>query len=183
MPSDVDLQVIPATFQPGYCPRSNQQLANDIAAGMRVIFPGEFGLIIIGSTEPIVEYRDRIWMKVDATSNILLGVFTWSTLYGLWVTPHWKNNEPPTDGVFMFKGTLTELETYDGGEPGTISDVTGPFWVQDTDFADKFPLGVGATITTPDTDALVFDVGAPAAPNARSVYFIKPSGRLMDRGN
>jgi hypothetical protein len=183
MPEDIQLQVFPATFPPGYCPRNNQQLANDIAAGMRVVLPGEISLGIISSAEPIVEYRDRVWFKVDSATNVLLGVFTWSTLYGLWVKPHWNNNQPPTKGVSMFKGTLTELETYDGGEPGTISDTTGPFWVEDTDFGDKFPLGVGATITTPNTAANVFDDATPGAPQGRSVYFIKPSGRLMDRGN
>ena len=183
MPQDIELQVIPAQFPPGYCPRSNQQLANDIAAGQRVILPGEFGLIIISASEPIVEYRDRIWVKVDPTSNVQLGIFTWSTEYGLWVKPHWNNNQPPTNGLFLFKGTLAELETYDGGEPGTISEVTGPFWVKDDEWDDRFFLGVGATITTPNTDKLVFDIGTPAVPNARSGYFIKPSGRLMDRGN
>ena len=77
MPIDNTLQVTAATFGVGYCPRSNQQLANDIAAGMRVTFTGTF-TTIASSTEPAVEYRGSIWIKTDATSGAVLGEFTFS---------------------------------------------------------------------------------------------------------
>ena len=78
-------------------------------------------------------------------------------------------------------GSLTNLESYDGGEPGTISQSTGSFWVQDTAFTDKWPLGVGALIAAPLGTLSVFDDATPGVPDAIGIYVIKPSGRLWDR--
>ena len=78
-------------------------------------------------------------------------------------------------------GTLTSLETYDGGESGTISQSTGAFWENDALFSDKWPLGVGVTALLPATDYTVFDVGTPAGPQARGVYVIKRTARIYRR--
>jgi hypothetical protein len=164
------------------CYPDNATLFTAIAKSLRVTLPVTTSFFIISSVQPTVEQRTLAWIKIDAVTNLAIGVFTWSPTYGAWAKDHWNGNGIPTLERRMFIGSLTQLETYDGGEAGTVSDITGPFWVQDTDFGDKFPLGVGATITTVATNDDVFDDAVPGAPQARSVYFAKPSGRLYDRG-
>jgi hypothetical protein len=177
---DIDLEVIAPTFPPGYCPQTNQQLANDIAAGLRVILPGEFAFWIVGPDEPTVEQRDFAWLRTDSISGVWTNIFTWSPLYGAWLEPHPVS--PSGSARQLWVGTQTDLETYDGGEAGTVSATTGPFWSADAAFADKWPLGVGAgPALLPATNYTVFDVGTPAAPDARGVFFIQRTARIYRR--
>lgn len=169
---------------PGFCGGA-QQIADFITQNLQVLLPGTISFFIISPDEPSVEFRDRLWVKTDAATNTVIGYFTYSPFYGKWLANHWQFNGgvPPTNKREIFTGSLTDLETYDGGESGTVSDTTGPFWEQDTVFSDTWPLGIGATIPTPLTTAQVFTVTTPADPKAIGVYFIKPTGRIYDRGN
>lgn len=182
--SNLTLPVLPPSFPAGYCP-TPQELANAIAAGLRVILPGWIGLVVIGNNEPTVDQRGGIWYKTEPNANTVVGVCTWSPFYGFWLSNHWLHNGglPPYNERRIFVGSLSDLEVYDGGEPGTVSDTTGPFWVIDTDWADKWPLGVGTHIAVVDTDASIFSDAYHGDPDARSAYFVKPSGRLFDRCN
>lgn len=181
MPIDNTLQVTAATFPVGYCPRSNQQLANDIAAGMRVTFTGTF-TTITSSTEPSVEYRGSIWIKTDATSGAVLGEFTFSSIYGIWLAYHWPFNIVPTRERKLFVGTTGQLEVFDGGEAGAVTETTGAFWEEDTLWQDKFPLGVGTLIVSAGTNVNIFDDATPGVPAGRGAYFIKPTARRYNRG-
>jgi len=180
MPIDNTLQVTAATFPVGYCPRSNQQLANDISAGMRVTFTGTF-TTIKSSTEPSVEYRGSIWIKTDATSGAVLGEFTFSSTYGIWLAYHWPFNIVPTGEKKLFGGSTIQLLSFDGGENAAITETTGPFWEVDTDWTDRFPMGASATVPV-NTNVNVFHDTPTAAPSARGVYFIKPTARRYNRG-
>jgi hypothetical protein len=180
MPDEtIDLEVIPATFSPGYCPENNQTLANDIAAGMRVLFPSELGTVIVSPNEPTVEQRTSVWNRLDPISGIITGTFTWSPLFGTWLSPH---PIPPSGSMRqLWVGTLNALETYDGGEAGTISQTTGPFWSADLLFADTWPLGVGTIALLPATNYTVLDDAVPGPPQARGVYFITRTARIYRR--
>jgi hypothetical protein len=146
--------------------------------------PGDFTVWNVGPNEPTVENRGKPWLKTDNTTGVWTGTFTYSPTFGLWLRPHWGGNgSPPFNERRLFSGTLTDLETYDGGEPGTVSDVTGPFWERDTNWNDKWPLGVGTLIPVVETDLQVFDDAVPGDPKARGAYFIKPTGRLYDRSS
>lgn len=183
--SDINLQVNVTPFPPGTCFQTDQDLADGVAAALQVIFPGTLTAWNIGSSQPSVENRDKPWLRLDAITNTITGIFSWSPVYGLWTENHWLYNggTPPFQERRIFVGTLTNLQTYDGGEAGTVSDVTGPFWVQDTVFTDGIPVGVGAKVTVPDT-TIVSNVTDGASPlNLVGVYFIKPSGRIFDRGS
>lgn len=150
---------------------------------IRVLFPSQYSLFIIGSSEPTVEQRDYAWMKTDAITGIIQGIFTWSALYGLWLKPHWNANTVPSSERRAWIGSLTSLQSYDGGESATVSETTGPFWERDTNMDDKFPLGVGSTLGVVATAQNVFDDATPGAPQAYGVYWIKPTGRIYDRAN
>lgn len=180
MPIDNTLQVRAGRFPAGYCPRSNQQLADDIAAGLTVTFTGSFATVT-SATVPEVKYQDAVWIRTDETTGAVLGLYTFSTTYNVWISYHWPKNFIPTREKKLFVGNLAQLEVFDGGEAGAVTATTGPFWEVDTLWNDKFPLGVGVTIATPGTDADVFDDATPGAPQGRGVYFIKPTARIFDR--
>ena len=57
-----------------------------------------------------------------------------------------------TNEVRIYKGTTTELETFDGGEAGAVGDWTGPMWEVDTDFQFKVPIGAGTNSVTYDSN-------------------------------
>lgn len=178
MAETIDLQVIVPTLPPGGC--IDPQIRSFMQQ-LRVLFPAGYALHITGPNEPSVEERDYLWDKTDSITGALLGTFSWSALYGLWLKPHWIGASVPSNERRIYLGSLTSLETFDGGESATVSDTTGPFWKEDTDFQDKWPLGVGATLSTVATDQDVFDDATPGAPQGRGVYFIKPTGRIYDR--
>jgi len=182
MPTDdIILRTEVSPFPPGFCPANNQELANAIAESIEVFLPNEFAFAIMGPNQPTVEQRGRIWAKTDASTGVIVGFFTWNVIIGAWAANHWRGGVVPTYERRIFVGTLTQLETYDGGEPGTISQSTGAFWVQDTAFTDKWPIGVGTVAIAPLTALDVFDDAAPGPPQAIGVFVVKPSGRIWDR--
>ncbi len=177
---DIILRTAVSPFPPGYCPASQQQFADDIAAAIEVFFPGEFALTIKSPNQPTVEQRDMTWNKVDASTGQTVGYYEWNVVVGQWTRNHWPLGVIPTYERRIFVGTLLQLETYDGGESGTVSQSTGPFWENDTAFANAWPLGVGSLIAAPLTTLQVFDDAVPGDPKAIGVYIIKPTARLWD---
>jgi len=179
--TDIILRTAVSPFPPGYCPATQQQFADDIAAALEVFFPGEFALTIKSPNQPTVEQRSMTWNKTDASTGQSLGYFEWNTITGGWTKNHWAGGVIPVYERRIFIGTLAQLELYDLGEPGTVSASTGPFWQRDTAFSDLWPLGVGALIAAPLGTLAVFDDATPGVPNAIGVYFIKPTARYWDR--
>lgn len=184
--SNVNLPVTVTPFPPGTCFQSDQDLANAIAAAIQVTFPGKFTPWNIGPSQPGVNDRDKPWLQTDSVTNTITGIFTWSPFYGVWASDHWLYNggTPPLNERRIFVGTLSNLETYDGGSPGTVSPVTGPFWVQDTAFNDLVPIGVNSVVNAPLATANRFTPASTSnSPDVIGVYFIMPSGRIFDVGS
>jgi hypothetical protein len=184
MADTVNLQVIAPTLPPGSC---IDPAVPQLIGKTQVLFPSEYGLTIKSPNEPTVDQRDFVWFKTDSISGEIVGRFTWSGLYGLWIQPHFGTAGVPTNERRLFVGSLTLLELYDGGETGTATETRGPFWEQDTDFNDK--LVIGATTTAASTAAVgedttqKVDFSAGSTPVARGVYIIKPTGRVYDRSS
>jgi hypothetical protein len=183
MNTPIQLTVLSGTVTS--CPRTTQALATAIAAAQRVLLPVDVSFFIAGPNEPTVEQRSLVWVKTDAATEVIVGLYRWSPLYSAWLRNHWEfiGGVPPTYERRLFFGTLNQLETHDGGESGTVTNTTGPFWEVDSTKADKWPIGVGTEVVTVNTTAQVFDDAVPGDPAAVGVYFIKPTGRLFDRGN
>jgi hypothetical protein len=192
------------TFPPGYCyPSTPQQLFNDaIINGASITIPGTATGSIVSPTAPASNARNLAWFKVDANNN-LLGVFTFSQQYNLWVFQH---PLPPAGTVNtatggerrLYMGTLVGLQSYDGGDGGsnaTIGDTTGPMWQQDTTWSTGvapnavgfMPIGApnnigGNTITNPG-DKVTSNLGGGGSNNGvQGVFFIKRSARLYYTG-
>lgn len=184
MATPITLQIPP--LPAGFCLSATS--VHDLLTQIQAFLPGEFTVWNVGPNQPTVENRTTPWHKTDPTTGIGVGDFDYSAVFGLWLKNHWINNggSPPFNERRLFIGSLIDLETFEGGEPGTISDVTGPFWVQDTTFNNLIPVGVGAFIATPNT--VIVSPRIPSAgsvandPGAIGVFFIKPSSRIYDRG-
>jgi len=169
-----NLQVIAAELPPGSCLDPS---IKTYVGKTQVIWPTEFSLFVQGPNEPTVDQRDLIWVKTDALTNEAIGVFTWAGLYGAWIKRHWPGGTVPTNERRIWVGSLSALESFDGGEPGTVTETRGPFWEQDTDFTDKMLIGAGALAV--GTDQTFGTTGTNYT--RRGVYIIKPTGRVYDR--
>jgi hypothetical protein len=170
-----DLQVIAPSLPPGSCYDNNLLV---LLGKIRVILPNEISFFIISPNEPTVEQRDQLWVKTNSLTGAIVGLFTWSANYGLWIKPHFNGTTVPINERRIYVGSLSSLETYDGGSPGTVTDTTGPFWQQDTNWTDKFIVGAGTTAVDADNAAGYTPGGAGTT---RGAYIIKPTGRIYDR--
>jgi hypothetical protein len=171
MPENAEITFIPPSIPEGLCFKSNQELINYLAFNLRGFLPGNFSTVNFGSSEPTVENRDKPWDKVfaDGRPDRIYHYYN-----GKWVAPHWA----PASGKMLVQwtGTPTELETFEGGTAGTISDTTGPFWTIETAFVDKIPIGVGP-IAALNTD--VNKIAPSGGIFVRGVYWIKRTARIF----
>lgn len=178
MADQTEMIVVPPTLPPGFC-NSPEQIIG-LFNQLQVFFPGTFIIPNFGPNEPSIENRNRPWIKTDATTGVVVGVYAWAPLLGVWAKQHWVNNIPPFDERRVFEGDASDVDTFDGGSAGTVSASTGPFWEIDTNWADKGLIGVGGTHTPVATDFQVFDDAVIGDPKLRTVYMLKPTGRLYD---
>ena len=141
------LKIIPGTLPPGYCYPSNPQiLNNDILTRASVsLSSSSFTVIITSGSQPPATDRDKLWMNtVDDR------IYRWS---GAWRSRHPLSASSKVR--YWYLGTLTDLETFDGGEAGVPAGASvGPMWEEDTDFIGRIPLHVGALPTSGTVTAL-----------------------------
>lgn len=134
----------PGTLPAGYCPSTYQQILEDFLTNTVATLPGTYNTFVYGSSTPAVSDQDKVWVKVDASNN-LVGIYTYN---GAWVRPH---EVPPSSSIrTMWVGTTVALETFDGGTAGAVTATTGPMWEVDTAFDFRIPMGVGTNATTYD---------------------------------
>jgi hypothetical protein len=159
MADTINLPVIAPTLPPGSCvdPAYVQLIGKT-----QVLFPAEYGLTIKSPNEPTVEQRDFVWFKTDSITGEITGRFTWSGLYGAWIQPHWPNGVPTGERRLLVPGT--DVDTYDGGEAGTVTETRGPFWTT-----------TGASTATDDLVNDFPDVGTDG------YVWVQPTARLYDR--
>jgi hypothetical protein len=179
---DVRIPPLPA----GFCLSATS--IHDLLTQIQVFFPAQFVVWNTGPDQPTVEQRSRPWHKTDPSTSVGVGDFDYSPVFGLWLKNHWVNNggNPPFNERKIFIGSLTDLELFDGGSPGTVSPVTGPFYEVDTTFANLIPVGVG--VFAPNVNVAIpapkiASAGAAGTdPGAMGVYFVKATGRIYDVG-
>ena len=119
--ADVFLPIQPFTLTSPYCFTSWQQTLNDFAANMKAVLSGQ-AFYNIGPTKPDPSLNGYPWLNTSDGR--------WYVFAGTWITP---NPEIPGTGIRrLFRGTLADLITYDGGSAGAVGPSTGPMWVEDT---------------------------------------------------
>lgn len=130
-------------------------------AAVQVQIPTATSYVLSEST-PSVDDQDKAWVKLSG--GYLEGVYAFNN--GIWARPHPIAASSQERKIFV--GVAGNIPTYDGGEAGTATATTGPFWEIDTDFAARMPLGVGelpvagVTVAVGDTggaDKITLDEG------------------------
>lgn len=158
----------------GFCPTSEQERFNAYLAAMFGILEAGAKFVVLSPTQPTVEQQDWLWVQTD-DNNQAIQLWTWSTLYGLWLWPH---SVPPNDSrLMLWAGDTADIDFIDGGDSTSpVNDIQGPFWEIDTDWTDKLFIGAGA-IAAEGVDANVFDTSSPDYPSVRGVYVLKRTAR------
>jgi hypothetical protein len=89
-----------------------------------------------GSSTPAAEDRGKPWFRTNADGTD----DGWWTFYnGFWIQKH----PMPTGAIIMWEGAIADIDTYDGGEAGAVTNITGPFWERATTLDARSPIGPG----------------------------------------
>lgn len=144
-------RLIPPSFKAGYCPKTIQQLANDVINGTQLTFLIQSGNFIYnyGGSTPTADNRIFPWLNTNDGR--------WYTFqFGLWVSPR-----PFSFGQIWFTKGATEsaLWSMDGGDGtdprATLPDgsanpayvpptsITGAMWMVEHSMDGRFPIGAG----------------------------------------
>lgn len=157
MATNQQLTVSKGTVEPGWCPNPSNtwdSLLAKFIEKMEVTLPSTYSTLIISSSEPAPEDRDKLWWKLAAD---LSPDKPYIYFDGAWVSRHLS--AASGDERRLWVGTTGALDTYDGGEVGTVSNKTGPMWEVDTAFDAKFLAGPG-TFDNAGTLGVASDMGA-----------------------
>lgn len=144
-----ELPLTPGTLSTDCYPASVQSLYNEMfEKGVAQL--GELTGMLIQDSTPDPEDRDKAWIRRTAPGGPPVSSRPLIWYNGQWVARH--PYDPESLVRLLWIGTLSELETFDGGSAGAVSDISGPFWEVDSNFAGRMPVGVG---TVPDTTTAV----------------------------
>ena len=124
------LPIIAGNLLPDICYQNEQSRLNDFAAHLQAQLSGE-SFYNYGDTKPDPEFNSFPWLR---TTDM-----RWYRFSGDWITPY--NYDQFTRA--WFPGTLTDLQTWDGGDTNPASDRSGPAWVEDTDWPGRSPMHPG----------------------------------------
>jgi hypothetical protein len=139
------LPLIPGTLPPGVCYADEQARLNAYMAVSNASLEAGQSFYNFGPDKPAVSLQVYPWLRTTDGR--------WYVFSGVW-------RSPVNGSTFerrLFVGSLTDLQTYDGGDTGTPSTESGPMWEEDPDFRGRSPMGPGAI---PSSDpALTIGVG------------------------
>lgn len=149
------ITLLPGTLPAGYCyPDDPQQLNLDIVTRILAFLDQNFPGIYVGPTSapPPADQRDRVWINSD-------NQLAYQYLGGKWRRTYQfaAANSGLSPFLVLWTGLAADIDSFDGGSPGAVSDTTGPLWQIVAEFAGSVPIGVGlipgsspaATITAP----------------------------------
>lgn len=145
--ADIPLVLQWGNLADGYAPASWQDFISQLEKIVTGYLPGEYKPVNYGSSTPAVEDQDRPWVRTnpDGTPDK-----TYVFYNGKWVNLH----PVPASGNErrLWVGSEANLRSYDGGD-GTAdvpTSTTGAMWEVDTNFAARFPVGVGSFAASGD---------------------------------
>lgn len=149
------LPITPTSLPQGFCPATYQEMWNEFAAHGNVTIPtGVLSGISVSATKPTDQTRP--WLQLDDQGRPLR--LFWFAI-GSWLSLHPLR---PGMTIWWFEALPSNMNTFDGGDAGAESAVTGPMWRQaktpdGTLIAAMFPIAAG---TLPSTTVLaVGDLG------------------------
>jgi hypothetical protein len=155
--SQIPVTLVPGNIPTGMCFASDQDRYNFFTQQTQAYLAGNIVGINIGNSEPSVNDRDKPWYKLNSDGSPALA-YPYFFFGGQWLA---LNPERDPNIRRLYVGTLTQLLTYDGGENATLTQTTGPMWVEDTNFQFKIPMHPGTnTVTYDGNPATTLGVGA-----------------------
>lgn len=118
------------------------------AAHLFASFPSSISGIVASTTKPTD--TTAVWLKLDTN---LRPVRIYYYASGKWISRH--PQEPGT--IIMWDGALPDFNSFDGGDTGALTLISGPMWEEVTALQAKIPIGAG---TLPSSTVLnVTDTG------------------------
>lgn len=125
-----------ATIPSDYCPASwSEGWAFSVPQLIAMLAGNNFSFNY-GPDTPAPDDQDKPWLKTDAS----FVPDKWYTYVGgSWISKH----PIPAGAVWMYEGVEASIDTYDGGEAGTVTATTGPMWEKVSALNGRFPLGPG----------------------------------------
>lgn len=125
-----------ASVPSGYCPPSLQVAWPFLLSLVTAELAGSNYTFNYGPTTPAPDDQNKPWFRTDSDGN----PDRWYVFSnGSWISKH----PIPAGAVWMYEGLEADIETFDGGEAGTVTETTGPMWEKVTDANGRFPIGPG----------------------------------------
>jgi len=140
------VNLVKGTIPTSACFSSVQALYDLVIDSTTAHVKGEYSLFNFGDTVPAVSDQDKPWIRTIGNAPDKVYVYE----SGYWLSLH-----PVPVGSYerrIWTGTTAQLAQYDGGDTGSVSAFTGPFWEVDTDFSAVFPVGVGEFASGTEVD-------------------------------
>ncbi len=149
----IQLPLIPGTLPPDACYPNEQARLNAFMQASYAALSGQT-FFNYGADEPAPEFRTFPWLNTTDGR--------WYSYLGAWIQPYnYDFNERR-----LYVGDLTALQTYDGGDTGAPGTMSGPTWVEDTEFIGRSPMGPGAIPTS--NPAVTLNVATNAGEGAHA---------------
>lgn len=141
----LDLQVQTNPVAANFCFNGfNSSSWLDIVALLYVRFPDDFAVFNFGDSTPAPDKRDRPWFRTNADGT--------PDKWYVYAMGAWLSKHPVAEGtVIFYEGAEGTIDTFDGGEAGVVSTISGPMWEKVSELDARFPIGPG---TFPSTDAV-----------------------------
>lgn len=156
MPDPVQIDLSLGLVPEGFCPTTWQQTFQGLLNILSGSLPINIGTVNLGPNTPDADHRGFPWIRYQTDGSPYPGIPAIWTYFGSWLAAHPVLS---TDkDVRLWKGTLGDLDTKDGGSAGAVTATTGPFWTRDTDFDGKMVVGVG-TLQPSGTVKVLGDTG------------------------
>lgn len=130
-----------ASVPPEYCARGLQLDWPFLVSLLSAQMSGDGVIPSVGPTTPPPDDQDRPWFRINADGTPDRW-YVYSN--GAWISKH-----PIAAGaIWLFAGLEAEIETYDGGEAGTVTATTGPMWEKYSAADGRFPIAPGTVGST-----------------------------------
>jgi microcystin-dependent protein len=137
----IDIPITSATVpSPLDCVVSNANW-QALVALLQATFPEDASIFNICNSEPSPARRVYPWFRCNADGT----PDKWYKYsMGSWISLH-----PMAPGaVIMYEGSEASIDTFDGGEAGAVTAISGPMWQKVTQMNARFPVGPGTLPST-----------------------------------
>ena len=132
--SEVTYPVDAATLPQGACPSTYQELADLLATIYSVSVSTNNTGIYVSATKPAD--TTLVWKQLGSDGR---PIRDYVFVGGLWLSRH--TLEPGS--IMLWGSALPNFASFDGGDAGALSVVSGPMWEEVTELRAKFPIGAG----------------------------------------